>query len=133
MVPFEIKAPAPTVGQTSAMQAISDRGDTSPIVVAAWMQVVLLLGLVWFWSGDHDATATTVDWGPVVLILATPTVLAGSFLVGKRVRQRSAAPPSRLGRVFAWSAQTTTLLSLVPTAVLALPIAMVAIIVEPIG
>ena len=53
----------------------------SPIVVAALVQVAVLVGLVWPWSGDSDPTVTTVDWGFVVLILATPTVLAGSFLV----------------------------------------------------
>ena len=105
----------------------------SPIVVAALVQVAVLVGLVWPWSGDSDPTVTTVDWGFVVLILATPTVLAGSFLVGRLVRRRTAAPQSRVGRVFAWTAQMATLIILVPALLLALPLTMISIFIEPMG
>jgi hypothetical protein len=107
----------------------------SPIVAVALVQVVLLVGLAWSWSGDtdKDATATTVDWGFVALILATPTVLAGSFLVGRLVKRRTSDPSSRLGRGFARTVQVTTLVLLVPTLLLALPLAAVAILIEPIG
>jgi hypothetical protein len=99
------------------------------------VEVVLLVGLVWAWSGDtdHDATATTVDWAVVVPILATPAMLAGSFETGRLVRQRTAAPPSRVARVFAWTTQITTLIILVPPLLFALPITMMAIFIEPIG
>lgn len=134
MVPLEVRRPHFAVGQTSAMQGVWDRRSVSPHVVTALVQVVLLVGLVWSWSGDADTTvAGTVDWGFVLLILATPTVLAGSFLVGRLVRQRTAATPSRAGRVFAWTAQITTLIVLVPALVLVLPVTIGAIVFEPIG
>ena len=117
------------------MEGSFARRGMSPTVAAALFQVVVLAGLVWFWSGDTDTdgTATTVDWEFVALILATPTVLAGSLLVGRFVRQRTAASPSRMSRVFASTTQITTLIILAPTLLLALPLTMVSIFIEPIG
>jgi hypothetical protein len=106
----------------------------SPTMVGALVQVVVIAGLVWIWStGGGDATRTTVDWGFVSLILATPAVLAASFFVGRLLRRRTPPLPSRPGRAFAGTVQLTTLVLLVPTLLLALPLALMSIFVEPMG
>ena len=87
----------------------------SPTMVGALVQVVVVAGLIWIWStGGGDATRTTVDWGFVSLILATPAVLAAPFLVGRLVRRRTPPLPSRPGRAFAATVHLTTLVLLVP-------------------
>jgi len=102
--------------------------------MTAVLQVAVIAVLVWVYlTGDHDASATTVDWAFVWLIIATPTLLAASFLLGRLVRRRTAAPSSRLERSVAWTVQATTLLLLVLTGLTAPLEVLMSIFVEPIG
>lgn len=103
-------------------------------IAVAVAQVGVLVGLAWFWwSADSDPSATTVDWGFVVLSLATPTALAGSFLVGFLVKGRTSAPSTRIGQVFAKAAHVTTLVFLVSTLLIAPALVVGSIVFEPIG
>lgn len=110
------------------------QGSTTAWVAVAALQVVVVtvLALVWG-SGESDSSATTVDRAFVALILGTPAALATSSAAGWWVRRRGAPPASRTVRVLARSTHWCMLALLAPAAVLALPLAAMAVFVEPIG
>ena len=101
---------------------------------AATAQMILLAVLLWmFFTGESDATATSVDWRSVALMVAIPASLVLSFGTVWLLRWRWGRSGARWSRAFVLLSQGATLAVLLP-ALLSAPLTIFgALVFGPIG
>lgn len=96
------------------------------------LSVILVIGWLWM-TGSSDASATTVDWAYVGLVILTPIALGLSALVGWRSKRRAVSRGSSAVRSIAAATQWTTL-GLLALSLLFAPIGLIGgLIFDPMG
>jgi hypothetical protein len=101
---------------------------------AASAQMILIAVLLWmFFTGETDATATSVDWGLVALVVAIPALLVLSFGTVWLLRRRWRRSGARWSRAFVLISQGATLAVLLPALLVAPLTILGAVVFGPMG